>query len=63
MTAKEIVKKLKADGWIQLPGKKTGHLYFKHPERPGKVTVPMHLGDVKPKTLRNIEEMSGTKLK
>jgi len=46
MTAKEVLKKLKAAGWYDLPGRKTGHRHLKHLERPGKVTVPMHPGDI-----------------
>ncbi|MDR3037875.1 MAG: type II toxin-antitoxin system HicA family toxin [Candidatus Adiutrix sp.] len=48
MKAREVEKKLKADGWLVLPGKMTSHKHFIHPECPenGKVTVPFHAGDV-----------------
>ncbi len=54
MRIKEVVKILKADGWVELPGKATSHMQFKHPEKPGKVTVSNHSGDLPPFTLKSI---------
>lgn len=54
MRVKEIVKILKADGWYELPSKATSHMQFKHPTKPGKVTVANHSGDIPPFTLRSI---------
>lgn len=62
MTAKEVIKKLKADGWKELPGSKTGHRQLKHPERQGKVTVPMHPGDMPKWVIKKIEQQSGVQL-
>ena len=62
MTAKEVLKKLKSAGWYNLPGRKTGHRHLKHLERPGKVTVPMHLGDIPKWVLKKIEQQSGVSL-
>jgi predicted RNA binding protein YcfA (HicA-like mRNA interferase family) len=62
MTAKEVLKKLKAAGWYEMPGRKTGHGQLKHPERPGKVTVAMHPGDIPKWVLKKIEEQSGVHL-
>jgi predicted RNA binding protein YcfA (HicA-like mRNA interferase family) len=64
MTAQEVIRKIKADGWYELPGKKSGHKQFKHHSKVGKVTVPMH---TKPKdlgiaTLKNIEQQCGVSL-
>ena len=60
MKPAEVVRRLKADGWDELPGKKTSHKQFKHPHKPGKVTVPFHKGrDINPVTLKNIELQSG----
>lgn len=63
MTAKEIIQKLKAEGWYELPGKKTSHKQFKHPTRQGKTTVPMHPGDIPCWTLKKMEEQSGVTLR
>ena len=43
MTAKEIVRILKADGWIE-KAQRGSHLQMVHPTKPGKVTLPMHTG-------------------
>lgn len=61
MRPNEIIKKLKADGWVEMPGKKTSHKHFKHPTKPGKVTVPMHPGDIPSPTLKSIEKQAGLK--
>lgn len=59
MTAKEVIRRLKADGWTECPGKKTSHKQFKHPTKPGKTTVAMHPGDIPKWTLKKIAEQSG----
>ena len=41
MTAKEIVRILKADGWIK-KAQKGSHLQMVHPTKSGKVTIPIH---------------------
>ena len=62
MRVREVVGKLLADGWYELPGKGSGHRQFRHPEKKGKVTVSDHRGDVPPPTLRSIERQAGVKL-
>jgi len=59
---KEVIQRIEADGWYALPGKRTGHRQFKHPAKPGKVTVAMHPGDMPLPTLKGIEKQSGVKL-
>ena len=63
MTAREVVQRLKADGWYELPGRKSGHKQLKHPAKQGKTTVPMHPGDVPRGTLRKIEEQTGVNMR
>jgi len=59
MKPTEVVRRLKAASWYELPGKKTSHKQFKHPTRPGKVTVPFHKNkDINAFTLKNIELQS-----
>lgn len=41
----------------------TSHLHFKHPSRPGKVTVPHPVKDMPIGTLKSIEKQSGVKLR
>jgi predicted RNA binding protein YcfA (HicA-like mRNA interferase family) len=42
---KEVIKLLEEDGWYQLKTKATDHRQFKHPTKPGKVTVRGHLSE------------------
>lgn len=60
MTAKEILKILKKDGWeiVEIVG---SHYQLKHPTKPGRVTVPYHSGDLKPGTLNSILKQAGLK--
>jgi predicted RNA binding protein YcfA (HicA-like mRNA interferase family) len=39
------------------------HYHFRHPEKPGLVTVPHPVRDVPIGTLRSIERQSGLKLR
>lgn len=65
MTFREVVKKLRDDGWIEdLPKTSGSHRHFHHPFKPGKVTVPEHKGkDIDLNTLKSIEKQSGLKLR
>lgn len=61
VTAKEILKILKADGWTEKT-QRGSHLQLIHPHKPGKVTVPMHTGkDLDPKTANSILKQAGLK--
>lgn len=63
MRAREVLQKLKADGWCE-DSQKGSHLHLIHPTKPGKVTVPVHGGkDISPMTLRLIERQSGLRLR
>jgi predicted RNA binding protein YcfA (HicA-like mRNA interferase family) len=42
---REVIKLLEKDGWVQQKTKATDHRQFKHPTKPGKVTVRGHLND------------------
>jgi predicted RNA binding protein YcfA (HicA-like mRNA interferase family) len=58
--SREIVKRLKADGWYQV-AQEGSHKQFKHPAKPGRVTVPFPRKDVPLGTLRSIEKQSSIK--
>lgn len=60
MKAKELEKLLIADGWYH-KNTKGSHKHFKHPSRPGKVTIPQHGGDLDIKTAKSILEQAGLK--
>lgn len=60
LKVREVIKRIEADGWYLLPGKKTSHRQYKHTTKPGKVTVPGSLSDeLNPKTLKSIWEQAG----
>lgn len=60
MTAKEVIRILKADGWTEKT-QRGSHLQLVHPSKPGKVTVPIHGGDLDIKTCNSILKQAGLK--
>lgn len=62
MHSREIIRMLEEDGW-HLVGTVGDHWQFRHPTKPGKVTVIHPAKDVKIKTLRSMEKQSGIKLR
>lgn len=62
MNSREIVRKLKEDGWFEV-AHVGSHKQFKHAMKPGRVTVPSPRKDVPIGTLRSIEKQAGIKLR
>ena len=62
MNSREVIAKLMADGWRRI-GQKGSHTQFKHPTKPGRVTVPHPEKDIPVGTLRSIEKQAGVKLR
>lgn len=60
MTAKELLKALKHDGWYEFETRGS-HIQLKHPTKKGKVTVPFHSGDIPKKTLESVLKQAGLK--
>ena len=54
----DIIKRLKADGWfvVHVVG---SHHQFRHPSKPGKVTVPHPKKDLPLPTVRSILKQAG----
>ncbi|MGH7205525.1 MAG: type II toxin-antitoxin system HicA family toxin [Nitrospiraceae bacterium] len=51
---RDIIKRIEADGWYLLVTKGS-HRQYKHPTKPGKVTIAGHPShEVHPKTLKSI---------
>jgi predicted RNA binding protein YcfA (HicA-like mRNA interferase family) len=60
MDSRDLIAKLKADGWVLV--KTVGsHHQFKHPEKPGKVTVPHPRRDLPKGTLNSVLKQAGLK--
>jgi len=62
MDSRSIIRVLEADGWIRV-GQVGSHVQFKHPSKPGRVTVPHPKRDMPIRTLVSIERQSGIRLR
>ncbi|MDH5537714.1 MAG: type II toxin-antitoxin system HicA family toxin [Betaproteobacteria bacterium] len=61
MKVREILDVLRRDGWY-LVATRGSHRQFKHPVKPGRVTVPGKPGkDLHPATLNSILRQAGLK--
>ena len=58
MTIRELLKLLRKDGWVRKE-QKGSHLQLEHPIKKGKVTVPVHGGDIPKGTLNAILKQAG----
>jgi len=58
MRFREIEQLLLADGWV-FKNAKGSHCQYVHPNKPGKVTVPNHPGDISPIVVRAILKQAG----
>lgn len=58
MTVRQIVHLLQKDGWIH-KATKGSHAQFVHLTKPGKVTVPIHHGDIPIETAKSILKQAG----
>lgn len=62
MSSREIITALTADGWREV-AQEGSHKQFKHPVKPGRVTVPHPKKDMPLGTLKRIEQQAGLKLR
>jgi predicted RNA binding protein YcfA (HicA-like mRNA interferase family) len=62
MDSREIIKKLKADGWFEV-AQVGSHKQLKHAIKAGRVTVPSPRKEIPMGTLRSIEKQAGIKLR
>ena len=59
MKVREIIRRLTDDGWFQVD-QKGSHRQFKHPTKPGKVTVAgSRSGEIPTGTLKSIFHQAG----
>ena len=59
MKVRDVIKLIEKDGW-RLVVTEGSHRQYKHPTKPGRVTVEGHLReDVHPKTLKSILAQAG----
>ena len=61
MKVRDVLQMLQSDGWFQV-ATRGSHRQFKHPSKPGRVTVAGKPGDdLAPGTLSSILKQSGLK--
>ena len=61
MTVREVLRMIEDDGWVMV-APKGSHRQYKHPDKPGRVTVAGHLkDDIAPGTLNSILRQAGLK--
>jgi predicted RNA binding protein YcfA (HicA-like mRNA interferase family) len=56
--SRKIIALLKKDGWFEV-GITGSHHHFKHPTKPGKVTVPHPRKDLPISTVRSVMKQAG----
>jgi len=61
MKVRDLIRAIESSGWVQMRVKGS-HRQFKHPTRPGLVTVAGHPNDdIPPGTLNSIMKQAGLK--
>lgn len=61
MKVKDLIKRIEADGWVQAR-QRGSHRQFKHPTKPGTVTISGKPNiDMPPGTLNNVLKQAGLK--
>lgn len=58
MKVKELERMILKDGWYAV-AQKGSHKQYKHPVKKGKVTIPIHNGDVNIDTAKSILRQAG----
>jgi len=63
MKVRDVIKTVESDGWKHVKTKGS-HRQYKHPTKPGRVTIPGHLNDdLHPGTLKSILTQAGLREK
>lgn len=60
MRSREVIELLEADGWCEVAVKGSHH-QFRHPTKPGRVTVPHPKSDLPKGTYQSILKQAGLK--
>ena len=62
MNSRDVIRALERDGWYEV-ARRGSHAQFKHPSKPGRVTVPHPKRDLPIGTLRSIERQADITLR
>ncbi|MBE3109290.1 MAG: type II toxin-antitoxin system HicA family toxin [Acidobacteria bacterium] len=61
MKIRDIMKKLREDGWYEV-AQRGSHRQYRHPSKPGRVTIAGHANDdLAPGTLNSVLKQAGLK--
>ena len=61
MKIRDVIRRIEQDGWV-LVNFEGSHRQYKHPLKPGRVTIAGHPSrDIRPKTLNSILKQAGLK--
>ena len=60
MTSKELIRMLERAGWFRVANRGSHH-QFKHPVKPGRVTVPHPKKDLRKGTVNSVLRQAGIK--
>lgn len=61
MKPRDLIKRLKEDGWYEKRKGPGDHVQFMHPTKPGRVSVDMGSSDIPMGTLRSVYRQAGWK--
>ncbi len=56
--SRKLIRKLEAEGWVVVT-QRGSHVQLKHPQKPGRVTVPHPRRDLPTGTVRSIYRQAG----
>ena len=61
MKVREVIRMIEQDGWVHI-ATKGSHRQYKHPTKPGRVTIPGHMNDdIRAGTLNSILKQAALK--
>ena len=61
-SSKDAIRIIEADGWVEVR-QNGSHKQFKHPTKPGTVTVPSPKKDVSTGVIKDIQTRTGLRLR
>jgi len=61
MNTRQVIKLVTDDGWYEIKTGGGSHRQYRHPLKPGKVTIPFHgwKEELNPKTLKSVKQQAG----
>lgn len=60
MNSRDLIRLLEAEGWF-LVAVRGSHHHYKHPQKPGRVTVPHPKKDLPKGTVQSVPRQAGLK--